>query len=611
MRPWVLVGFGVFLFAGEASAQLAWSEITTLSGRNPALAAAPGGGVHVVLADGSVRHVELDASGNVSSDELVPDTTGAASSFEFGPAIAVLDGVVHVAFARDVGSSLLSGHYVGKNASGWSSVLDLQSPVERGYAPSVTADTVGVAHVLFGQATNVPFGVANYYRVSGSVVTQSHPALIEWRADDRTTIVAGPGDAIHAFAGYPSPNGQINIAYSSNAGTSFSAAAEIQPADVGTLRVGQPHAFADASGTVHLVYGAGEEAADCADCAVHYASIAAGSVQQTSVVTPPGVLDPWHLSLGIARIGVLSDGTRVVTWQAHAGDDTSAAVSSSTSADGQSWSVPQAVVGDCGGSEGRNTIDLSAADSTVWLACPKGSDTRIFRGVVSGGSGCDPKNPFSGVSVTPASGSGPEQTFVARYSHCEGASAFRVVQLRVTNVVDPGEPALALGFEGGLLDLDGQTCAPGEAKQLTSTYGTLDCATSSVSLNGNEITITFALAFDVFEFAGERGLFVDAKGGSAAPEPRLGWTQMGSWVVQATGTGSGGSGGASGNSGGPDDRGGVVEDSGCGCRTGSRSAGSLALIAIASLLAGVRRRRREQNGPTRRRPWARAVRTRL
>jgi hypothetical protein len=590
MRRALLVGLGVFWFGGHAHAQLVWSEVTTLPGRNPALSAAPAGGVHVVLSDGSLRHVQIDVSGSVTVDELVPNTDSAAASFEFGPAVSVRDDVVHVAFARDVGSSLLTGHYVAKTSNGWSNVLDLQPAVERGYAPAIAADSAGAAHVLLGQATSVPFGVANYNRVNANAVDQSHPALVEWRVDDRSAIVAGPNGQIHAFGGYPSPNGQIYVSFSNDGGTTFSAQTEIQPANVGTARVGQPHAFADSSGTVHLVYGAGEEASDCANCAVHYAVIDQGNVQSTSVVTPAGVLDIWHLSLGIARIGVRADGTRVVTWQAHAGDDSAAPVSSSTSADGLSWTPPQAVADDCGGSEGRNTIDLVASDSTLWLACPKGSSTRIFRGVQGSGVPCNPADPFSGVSVTPASGSGPEAAFVAHYSHCEGADAFRVVQLRVTNVVDAAEPAVALGFENGQFDLDGQPCTPGEATELSSTYGSLDCANSSVTTNGNELVATFAVSFDTFTFAGGRGLFVDAKGGSVTPEPRLGWTEVGSWNVQ-TEAGGGGTSGLGGSGGGDPARGSVVEDSGCGCRVGARaSSHGLVWLLLAALLRRAFRR---------------------
>jgi hypothetical protein len=38
-----------------------------------------------------------------------------------------------------------------------------------------------------------------------------------------------------------------------------------------------------------------------------------------------------------------------------------------------------------------------------------------------------------------------------------------------------------------------------------------------------------SLSFDPRTFAGAQGVFVDAKGGAAMPEPRLGWTRVGDY----------------------------------------------------------------------------------
>ena len=50
---------------------------------------------------------------------------------------------------------------------------------------------------------------------------------------------------------------------------------------------------------------------------------------------------------------------------------------------------------------------------------------------------------------------------------------------------------------------------------------------------------------DTATFAGTHGLWVDAKGGTGDPEPRLGWTELGSYTVQEGTAGTGGSGAAS------------------------------------------------------------------
>lgn len=163
----------------------------------------------------------------------------------------------------------------------------------------------------------------------------------------------------------------------------------------------------------------------------------------------------------------------------------------------------------------------------------------------------------------------------------------------MTQVVAAEEPAVAPSYEGGLLRLDAQSCAPGQNAKLLSTYGNLDCGTSSVSENGNELAVTFSLEFDTFSFAGERGLFVDSKGGSVDPEPRLGWTSVGTWTVSAESGGVGGSGaGGVAGSGGNADRGGVEEDDGCGCRMPGRSSTLRGVVCVLLGLVFASRRAR-------------------
>jgi len=137
------------------------------------------------------------------------------------------------------------------------------------------------------------------------------------------------------------------------------------------------------------------------------------------------------------------------------------------------------------------------------------------------------------IALEPAAGQGAAEVFRATYRHCEGAATFRVVQLYVGNVVDAGEPSVNLGYEAGrffLEDAPGD-CAPGDATVLTSTYGSFDCAASSVAPMGDDLVVHWAVQFDTVAFAGIRGVFFDAKGGAGDPEPRLEWTQMGTFVV--------------------------------------------------------------------------------
>lgn len=146
---------------------------------------------------------------------------------------------------------------------------------------------------------------------------------------------------------------------------------------------------------------------------------------------------------------------------------------------------------------------------------------------------------LTAVSLDPAAGEGASATFEAVYAHCEGASEFRVVQLWIGNEVSSSIDRVNLGFEAGVFFIeDGGSCAPGDAARIEGPMGALDCAASSVTVAGNESVVRWAVEFDTSAFAGTHGVYFDAKGGDGDPEPRLGWTQMGTFVVQEDGSGT-------------------------------------------------------------------------
>jgi hypothetical protein len=156
---------------------------------------------------------------------------------------------------------------------------------------------------------------------------------------------------------------------------------------------------------------------------------------------------------------------------------------------------------------------------------------------------------------------------------------------------------------------------------------------SSVMLAGDEATVRWAIEFDATAFAGSHGVFFDAKGGTGDPEPRLEWTQMGTFDVQpgaaesggdtttastsgptttdigtsaATtsepGTGTGAATGGSGDSGGGIPGGGGVgrggATTGCGCRSDPDAVSWLALFVV----VGLRRARARARAPVDRAP---------
>jgi MYXO-CTERM domain-containing protein len=193
-------------------------------------------------------------------------------------------------------------------------------------------------------------------------------------------------------------------------------------------------------------------------------------------------------------------------------------------------------------------------------------------------------NPITAVSLDPSAGWGASEIFTARYRHCAGASTFRIVQLTVGDAVDAPD-AVALGYENGVFFAGTESCLPGEARTIRGVAsGALDCARSSVRDEGTDRIVEWAIDFDPAVFAGPHQVFFDAKGGPD-PEPRLGWTPMGTFTVTDAPPpprDAGRSGLDAGRGGGRDMIG------GCGCRAAPRSSTPIAWIVLA--LAFVRRR---------------------
>lgn len=106
------------------------------------------------------------------------------------------------------------------------------------------------------------------------------------------------------------------------------------------------------------------------------------------------------------------------------------------------------------------------------------------------------------------------------------------MQLVVADRVAASAPMVHVGFERGRFGLEGGSCAPGEARELRGALGSLDCGRSAAAVRGDVLEVDFVLTFDVDRFGGDHGVFFDAKGGPGEPEPRLGWTEVGRFVVE-------------------------------------------------------------------------------
>jgi hypothetical protein len=144
----------------------------------------------------------------------------------------------------------------------------------------------------------------------------------------------------------------------------------------------------------------------------------------------------------------------------------------------------------------------------------------------------EPEGPqLKSLGIVPNKGSGCATTFLAGYSHEDGAGGFRIVQLWIGTEVAIDLPSIPIGMEYGVLFAHGQSCLPGEDKVLVGEYGNLNCANSSFFDFEDERWVYYDVQFHTDTFAGEKTLFFDAKGGEGDPEPRLGWTEVGTFTV--------------------------------------------------------------------------------
>lgn len=207
----------------------------------------------------------------------------------------------------------------------------------------------------------------------------------------------------------------------------------------------------------------------------------------------------------------------------------------------------------------------------------------------------------------PSATSGTQAVFRATYAHCAGASAIRVAQLWVGPMPAAGANSVSVAYEAGRLSLDGQSCAPGEARVLAGTHGSLDCARTTVTDAGTTRLITWALTMSPATLGGAQGVFADAKANTAMPEPRLGWTRLGDFDVRVDvpAMDGGATSDASANDATVTDvadasrrdaGGGATVEGGCGCRAAGtrRSRGALASLGLIALAFALARRGRSR-----------------
>jgi hypothetical protein len=143
-------------------------------------------------------------------------------------------------------------------------------------------------------------------------------------------------------------------------------------------------------------------------------------------------------------------------------------------------------------------------------------------------------------SVTPASGSGAQQTFALHYTDSAGTADFSTVWVWFTQSFNSATAAnscmlfytratnqwVQLNDAGTVWS---SPVAPGTAVALSNSQCSIDMGAASVTASGTDLILNLPVTFITSDFNGNKSIFMYAASESGATS---GWTSQGSWLVQ-------------------------------------------------------------------------------
>jgi hypothetical protein len=150
-----------------------------------------------------------------------------------------------------------------------------------------------------------------------------------------------------------------------------------------------------------------------------------------------------------------------------------------------------------------------------------------------GGGGSSPVAPTS-VSITPSAGSGTSQTFTMTHSDGNGASDLVYTYwLMNSSLTWPGSCGLRYDRSANKLQIINdqgmawQTGITPGSGTLSNSYCTIQGSGVSVSVSGNNVSVTFPVAFKA-GFKGTKSIYLNAMDARSAVSE---WQYRGSWTV--------------------------------------------------------------------------------
>ncbi|MDZ7335683.1 MAG: PKD domain-containing protein [candidate division KSB1 bacterium] len=380
----VVLWIVAFLTMTNSYSQVKWSdEIFITQGNTPDLVIDPATGqLHLTaMTNNGVKYVITDRNGKVLHQEMVPGTENDRGLWRFGASLAIdSNKMPHIGFRENEYDNYYDVFYTYKKAGAWTSPLKIADNVYRGYVVRLAIDGSNRVHFAHGSVTdlNTVLGPINYYIIQDNKVILSQNDIQQIRGDERFELDVTSAGIVELVSGdfsYPPEGGPIFYWRSGSAGGKLVYRGDIHDSDARGGANGSPDLFIDASGKVHVCYGAELDNSVINGPTVRYARIENGNKVRDTRVTANGELTGWKIPVGVASLAASEDGSKIVV--AYLASETGPLYARLSENGGLSWGEPVRLADGWNTTDARNKHIVRAYRSNFYVIYPATSGIKL------------------------------------------------------------------------------------------------------------------------------------------------------------------------------------------------------------------------------------------
>ncbi len=368
----------------NAYSKVKWSEeIFITQGNTPDLVIDPmTGQLHLTaMTNSGVKYVVTDRNGNVLHQEMVPGTENDRGLWRFGASLAIdSNKMPHIGFRVNEYDNYYDVFYTYKKASGWTTPLKIADNIYRGYVVRLAIDGSNRVHFAHGSVTdlNTVLGPINYYIIQDNKIILSQNDIKQIRGDERFELdvtAAGIVELVSGDFSYPPEGGPIFYWRSGAAGAKLVYRGDLHDSDTRGGANGSPDLFVDASGKVHVCYGAELDNSVTNGPTVRYARIENGVKVRDVRITANGELTGWKIPVGVASLAASEDGSKIVI--AYLASENGPLYARLSENNGLTWGEPIRLADGWNTADARNKHIVRAYRSNFYVIYPATSGIKL------------------------------------------------------------------------------------------------------------------------------------------------------------------------------------------------------------------------------------------